>query len=363
LARCRSGPHRGVAMAGCYGTGLDGSAGASSLACDVPSRGDWAARECPQAKCMRGTPPPRSAPRRPPGLSLEQVACNSRGLKGHPVGRRKMRALGVLFILLGLAVAAFAVRSTGPDGAIVADGHPAGAPNPSAAAGVAQVVYVAPTRPASAPTAVAVLGPAGAAKGDLVSALQRQLTRVGCYGGEINGIWSASTRGAMEALIQRVNARLPTAQPDPVHLALAQSQRAGICEGCPKGEDNNKSDGRCVNRATVAMLAATAAPVRTSERTGGKVRQQWQMPRPRLGARGPTEGRMGLSVSGSSMAAAAPGARRRSADQGSRIHHRAGRRHRTIVAHKPPQYLRPMRPMRYADRRPWGGFFAALFGW
>jgi len=86
-----------------------------------------------------------------------------------------MRALGVLFILLGLAVAAFAIRSTGPDRAIVADGHPAGAPNPSAAAGVAQVVYVAPTRPASAPTAVAVLGPAGAAKGDLVSALRRHL--------------------------------------------------------------------------------------------------------------------------------------------------------------------------------------------
>jgi hypothetical protein len=269
-----------------------------------------------------------------------------------------MRALGVLFILLGLAVAAFAVRSIGPDGAVVAAGHSAGAP----AAAVAQVVYVGPARPASAATAVAVVRSAGAAKGDLVRELQRQLTRIGCYGGEINGIWSPSTRGAMEALIQRVNARLPTAQPDPVHLALAQSQRAGTCEGCPRGEDD-KSDGRCANRTAVAMLAASAAPVRTSERMGGKAGKQWQMPRPRSAVRGPTEGRMGLSVSGSSIAAAAPVARRRSADQGSRIHHRAGRRHRTIVAHKPSQYLRPMRPMRYADRRPWGGFFAALLGW
>jgi hypothetical protein len=166
----------------------------------------------------------------------------------------------------------------------------------------------------------------------------------------------------MEALIQRVNAKLPTAQPDPVHLALAQSQRAGMCEGCPRGEDN-KSGERCANRTAVAMLAASVQPVRTSEHMCGKAGKQWQLPRPRSGVSSSTEGRMGLSVSGSSIAAAAPVARRRSADQGSRMHHRAGRRHRTIVAHKPPQYLRPMRPMRYADRRPWGGFFAALLGW
>jgi hypothetical protein len=272
-----------------------------------------------------------------------------------------MRALGVLFILLGLAVAAFAVRTNGPDGAVVADGRPAGASIPTAAAGVSQVVFVAPTRPASAPTAVAALGSAGAVKGDLVSELQRQLTRIGCYGGEVNGIWTLATRRAMEALIQRVNARLPTAQPEPVHLALAQAQHAGICGECPRGEDTS-SEARCANRAAVAMLAATVAPPRPSERTGGE-RKRWQMPRAKYGARGPTQGRMGLSGSGSSIAVAAPGARRRLADQGSRTHHRAGRRHRTFVAHKPPHYLRPMRPVAHAHRRPWGGFFAALFGW
>ena len=54
----------------------------------------------------------------------------------------------------------------------------------------------------------------------LVGELERQLTRVGRYGGEINGIWMPATRCAMEALIRRVNAGLPTAQPEPVHLAF-----------------------------------------------------------------------------------------------------------------------------------------------
>ena len=208
--------------------------------------------------------------------------------------------------------------------------------------------------PASAPTAVAALGSGGAAKGDLVSELQRQLTRIGCYGGEVNGIWTLATRRAMEALIQRVNARLPTAQPEPVHLALAQGQHAGICGECARAEDTS-SEARCANRAAVAMLAASVAPPRSSERTGGE-RRRWQMPRGRSEARGPTQGRMGLGGSGGSIAVAAPGARRHLADQGSCTHHRAGRRHRTFVLHKPPHYLRPMRPMAHAHRRPWGAF-------
>lgn len=273
-----------------------------------------------------------------------------------------MRALGVLFILMGLAVAAYALRTAGVDGVIVADGRPVEASSAGAAGPVLQVVYVAPMRPASAPTATA-LGSAGAAKGNLVSELQRELMRVGCYGGEINGIWTRSTRRAMGALIQRANARLPTALPEPVHLALAQAQHAGICEECPRREEN-AADERCANRTSVAMLAATAAPVPSPERMVGEAAKRGQMPRPRYKARAPTQGRMGLGLSGSSIALAAPGARRRSADPGWSAPHRAGRRHRTFVAHKPVQYLRPMRPVRYAyRRRPWGGFFAALFGW
>lgn len=284
------------------------------------------------------------------------------GRWGPTVGRRNMRVLGVLFILLGLAVAAYAIRTAGPDGAVVADGRSAQASNPSAAPSDASVAYVTPTRPASTPPPPAAAREgAEAAKGDLVRELQRELTRLGCYGGEINGIWTLSTEQAMGALLQRVNARLPTAQPEPVHLALAQAQHVGICEKCPRGEED-KSDARCANRFAVAMRAAGDAPVPSPERMGAEAGKRWQMPRPRYAARGPTQGRMALGLGGSAIVAAAPGARRRSVDQGSRTQHRAGRRHRTLVA-KPPRYLRPMRPMRYAYRRPWGGFFAALFAW
>src|SRR5690349_13734274 len=44
--------------------------------------------------------------------------------------------------------------------------------------------------------------------------LQRELARVGCYEGERNGIWTPATRKAMKAFTDRVNATLPTEEPD-----------------------------------------------------------------------------------------------------------------------------------------------------
>ena len=40
--------------------------------------------------------------------------------------------------------------------------------------------------------------------------LQRELRRVGCYAGQLHGVWTASTRWAMRAFNDRVNAVLPT---------------------------------------------------------------------------------------------------------------------------------------------------------
>src|SRR5262249_5132261 len=56
----------------------------------------------------------------------------------------------------------------------------------------------------------------------LTRELQKELRRVGCYHGEINGTWSQSTRGAMKVLIERVNARLPIEEPDAVLYALVK---------------------------------------------------------------------------------------------------------------------------------------------
>ena len=62
-------------------------------------------------------------------------------------------------------------------------------------------------------------------RGSLAEDLQRELARVGCYDGQINGVWTTSTRQAMKAFLERVNATLPITQPDGVLLALVQGQR------------------------------------------------------------------------------------------------------------------------------------------
>ncbi len=70
----------------------------------------------------------------------------------------------------------------------------------------------------------------------LASDLQRELKRVGCYGGEITGTWNLATRRAMAAFVDRANATLPINQPDYVLLALVQGHREIACSaGCPAG--------------------------------------------------------------------------------------------------------------------------------
>ena len=43
-------------------------------------------------------------------------------------------------------------------------------------------------------------------RASLARDLQSELRRVGCYSGELNGIWTPATRKAMKAFTERVNA-------------------------------------------------------------------------------------------------------------------------------------------------------------
>jgi hypothetical protein len=86
--------------------------------------------------------------------------------------------------------------------------------------------------------------------------LQRELRRVGCYEGQLNGTWTSSTRSAMKAFIDRVNAALPVAEPDYVLLALLQSHPDTACgTECPRGQGLNH-DGRCIPNAILAKKGA-----------------------------------------------------------------------------------------------------------
>jgi len=83
--------------------------------------------------------------------------------------------------------------------------------------------------------------------------LQSELKRAGCYRGEINGVWSGSTRQAMKVFMDRVNATLPTDLPDSILLTLIRSHPEKVCgEPCPEGQRLADGD-RCVLTALMAQ--------------------------------------------------------------------------------------------------------------
>jgi hypothetical protein len=85
--------------------------------------------------------------------------------------------------------------------------------------------------------------------------LQKELKRVGCYAGELNGVWTTSTRQAMNVFTDRVNAKLPTEKPDSVLLALVQGYPNKVC-GAPCPSDQSLS--RTLQCTPNALLARTS---------------------------------------------------------------------------------------------------------
>jgi hypothetical protein len=82
--------------------------------------------------------------------------------------------------------------------------------------------------------------------------LQKELKRVGCYEGKLNGEWTTSTRHAMSAFAERVNARLPTEQPDSILLALVQDYLTKVCGiPCPSGQSLSRTQ-ECIPDALLA---------------------------------------------------------------------------------------------------------------
>ena len=67
----------------------------------------------------------------------------------------------------------------------------------------------------------------------LVREIQRQLTRVGCYQGEVSGKWSAQSRLAMQAFTEQVNAKLPVDRPDQILLQLIEGHQGRACGARP----------------------------------------------------------------------------------------------------------------------------------
>jgi hypothetical protein len=94
----------------------------------------------------------------------------------------------------------------------------------------------------------------------LARELQKELKRVGCYEGELNGVWTPSTRAAMKMFTERINATLPVDEPDPILFTLVQGQQDKVCgKPCPTGQGLSQ-DGRCMPNAILAQTAKKMAP-------------------------------------------------------------------------------------------------------
>lgn len=125
------------------------------------------------------------------------------------------------------------------------------------------VVMIAPrpSEPARAPSANSFATDRVA----LARELQRELKRVGCYEGEISGVWSPLTRSAMKAFTGRVNAALPVEEPDVILLTLVQGQQDKVCgQACPAGQGVS-ADGRCLPNAILAQSARKPQQPRAAE--------------------------------------------------------------------------------------------------
>jgi hypothetical protein len=90
-------------------------------------------------------------------------------------------------------------------------------------------------------------------EGAVAIELQQELKRVGCYLGEVDGIWGPGSRRAMTAFIERANALLPVEKPDAILLRLVSAHTGAACgQSCPHGQALD-GDGRCLPNAIIAQ--------------------------------------------------------------------------------------------------------------
>lgn len=99
-----------------------------------------------------------------------------------------------------------------------------------------------------------------ASRYELVRSLQRELRRVGCYWGEIDGSWGGASKRSMAAFTERVNSALPIEQPDYILLSLVQGHAGQACgKGCPTGQAMSDA-GRCIPNVVLTKRAPSREP-------------------------------------------------------------------------------------------------------
>lgn len=117
----------------------------------------------------------------------------------------------------------------------------------------------------------------------LTRSIQQELRRVGCYQGAIDGNWSDSTRDAMMAFNERLNAKLPSSAPDYILLTMLQGHPGSACNGAPQGgsrtaarpSEKTKAPLRSANSGALPTTAQSAPAQRAATVADRAVRESW----------------------------------------------------------------------------------------
>lgn len=116
------------------------------------------------------------------------------------------------------------------------------------------------TAPIATPRLAATQPADDASRYELVRSLQRELRRVGCYWGEIDGSWGGASKRSMIAFNERVNSALPIEQPDYILLSLVQGHTGQACgKDCPAGQAMSDA-GRCIPSVVLTKRTPAREP-------------------------------------------------------------------------------------------------------
>ena len=116
------------------------------------------------------------------------------------------------------------------------------------------------------------------ARRKLIVTLQRELRRVGCYGGAIDGRWSTASQQAMSRFNRALQATLPVSQPDYILLTLVQGHTTKACGRPCTADEPLSNEGRCTSKTSI--VAESTHPRRNRSRAAYHASQPADIPLP-----------------------------------------------------------------------------------
>lgn len=91
------------------------------------------------------------------------------------------------------------------------------------------VLVVTPRADTSKSQAYAPPRPVPLDRETLIRGIQRQLKRLSCYDGAVDGKWTPQLRAAIKVFADQVNAKLPVDRPDYILLRLTEAHEGRVC--------------------------------------------------------------------------------------------------------------------------------------